>query len=200
MTYSTAAIAHLRAREGYAPRWLLWTRIKNAVTLVEEPMGLWSGDKDATFEIKGEQRPYYGTQGLFQADDIVNAVGMEVRTQKVKLSGLTPSAVATAQSAIVRNARAELHEALFDPVTMNLIHIERVWDGIIEKAPRQTPALGEGGSTITFEIANKMRMLSRRMPLTKSNEMQKRRNPVDAFRKDGSIAAAAAPVIWGAKK
>ena len=190
MSWSVDAQNHLLARGGFAPRWLLWVWAKEYIGGAEVGFGIWNGDDNLTLEINGVDRLYYGAQGHFVVEPIIYSSALEVRTQKVSLSELTPEAETLARGYDLKNARAELHLALLDPASFSLIDVERQFKGFVNAAPIITPPVGGGGSSIEMELASASRKLTQTLAVKKSDQSQRLRNSTDAFRQYGSIAAA----------
>jgi hypothetical protein len=89
---------------------------------------------------------------------------------------------------VIRLAEAELHLALFDPLTETVIDVQPMFRGFINRAPLSTPVTG-GGDVVTIEIVSRMRVLVLPGPvLRKTNEARRAFDPNDGFRKYGSIA------------
>ena len=186
MTLNQNAQNHLAARAGFMPRWLLWVAATDKATGDPAPIGIWDGDDQQSFIINGQSRPYFGAQGFFEVDPLVYAAGTFIRTQTLTLSGISAAAEQLVRGYRVRFAPAELHLALFDPRTENLIDTQRRFKGFVNRSPIFTPAVG-GVTSIKLELASSMRTLTRTLALKKSDESQQRRSG-DRFRKYGSIA------------
>jgi len=152
--------------------------------------GVWNGDDNATIEIGGIDRLYYGAQGHFVVDPIIYSSKLEVRTQNVTLSGISPEAETLVRGYDIKNAYTELHLALLDPQSFTLIDAERQFKGFVNGSPLTTPALGGGGSTIALQLASASRKLTQTLAVKKSDQSQRLRSASDAFRRYGSIAAA----------
>lgn len=195
MTFDASSQIQLKARGDIVSRWLLWASVRNRTTNQRVEVGLWTGDDDISIPVNGTNRTYQGLQAGLAIGDVVTSIGTMVRTQKVTLTGLTPEAVLLVRAHDARLAPVELHLAIFDPLTMGLIGIDQRFVGNIDKAPMPTPAMGEGGTTVSFEMVSKMRGLTRQLPLKKSNSTQSLRSG-DEFRQYGTIAAVVT-TKWG---
>ncbi len=82
----------------------------------------------------------------------------------------------------------ELHLALLDPVTTDLIDLQPMFRGFVNRAPLSTPAQG-GGDSVTLELVSRMRTLASGAALKKTDQAMRLRDPGDSFRQYGSIAA-----------
>jgi hypothetical protein len=188
MTWSVAAQNHLFAREGYAPRWLLYVQTRNRDTGAPFPIGLWNGDDSVSLTIGGSPRSYFGAQGLFTVDPVIYGSGTLIRTQRVTLSGIAPEAEDMVRGFIIRGVAADLRLALFNPVDMTLIESRRMFQGFVNKAPIVTPEIGGASPSIALELASSMRLLTRTVAVKKTDQSQRLRQD-DRFRRYGSIAA-----------
>ena len=195
MAYDLPSQQHLKSRTGYMPRYLLWIEARDPVTGVIAPEGIWSGVGNRSFMIDGVDRVYSGFGTAFAPDTFRYTSELLVVGQRVQLSGLRPKAVSLIQQTVLKSAKVALHQALHDPLTQNLIGIERKFVGFVDKAPRETPARGDGGSTITLSLVSKLREMTEPLALQKSHEAQKLRSG-DHFRQYGSIASVV-DASWG---
>ena len=189
MTWSVSAQNHLLARAAVMPRWLLWVGAKAIGTLAAAPLGLWTGEDDLTFTIDGSPRTYLGALSRFEIEPITHATGLTVRTLNITLAANAPETEDLVRGFVIRLAPVELHLALFDPVTTDLIDLQPMFRGFINRAPLSTPAQGSGDS-VTLELVSRMRVLALPGPvLKKTDQAMRLRDPGDSFRQYGSIAA-----------
>lgn len=188
MSFGSAGITQLTAREGIAPRWLLWVKALEFTTLTPAPVGFWNGEDDLTFTIDGSPRVYNGGLGRFEIEPIIYATGTDVRTQRITLSANTPEVEDLFRGYVTKGVEVELHLALMNPLSSVLIDIDRKFKGYLNRAPIQTPAMGSGGATISAEIVSSMRLLTQTMAVKKTDQSQQLRSG-DRFRRYGSIAA-----------
>jgi hypothetical protein len=189
MSWSVDAQNHLLARAAVMPRWLLWIKAKNFGSLTPAPVGLWNGEDNLTFNINGTNRVYQGALSRFEVEPITYAAGLDVRSLQITLAANAPETEDVVRGFVIRLAEVELHLALLDPDTTNLIDVEPMFRGFINRAPLTTPAQG-GGDTVTFEMVSRMRVLALPGPaLRKTDQAMRLRNSNDAFRQYGSIAS-----------
>jgi len=191
MTWTISAQNHLLARAAVMPRWLLWVKAKAFGTLAPAPLGLWSGEDDLTFTIDGSPRVYLGALSRFEVEPITYAAGLDVRSLQVTLAANAPETEDLVRGFVIRLAEVELHLALMDPETTDLIDVQPMFKGFLNRAPLSTPALGSGGGdSVTLELVSRMRVLALPGPaLRKTDQAQRLRDPADAFRQYGAIAA-----------
>jgi hypothetical protein len=189
MTWSISAQNHLLARAAVMPRWLLWVEARAFGTLAAAPVGLWTGEDDLTFTIGGTARVYQGALSRFEIAPITHAAGLDVRALEITLAANAPETEDLVRGLNIRLAPVELHLALLDPITTGLIDVQPMFRGFINRAPLSTPARG-GGDSVTLELVSRMRTLALAGPaLRKTDQAQRIRDPADAFRQYGSIAA-----------
>lgn len=170
------------------PRWLLWVGAKAFGTLAPAPLGLWNGDDDLTFTIGGAPRTYLGALSRFDVEPITYATGLDVRTQQITLAANAPETEDLVRGFVIRLAPVELHLALLDPVTTDLIDVQPMFRGFINRAPLTTPPIG-GGDTVTIEMVSRMRSLALPGPaLKKTDAAMRRRNATDSFYQYNAIA------------
>jgi hypothetical protein len=188
MSWLVSAQNHLLARTAVMPRWLLWIAAKNFGSLSAAPVGLWNGEDNITFTIGGSPRVYQGGLSRFEVEPITYAAGLDVRTLQISFAANAPETEDVVRGFVIRLAPVELHLALLDPVTTDLIDVQPMFRGFINRAPLTTPAQG-GGDTVTIEMVSRMRTLALPGPaLKKTDQAMRLRNSGDAFRQYGSIA------------
>lgn len=193
MTWSISALNHLLTRAAVMPRWLLWVEARAFGTLAAAPVGLWTGEDDLTFTVNGSPRVYQGALSHFEIGPITHAAGLDVRALEITLAANAPETEDLVRGLAIRLAPVELHLALLDPETTGLIDLQPMFRGFINRAPLTTPAQdrgGGGGDSVTLELVSRMRVLALPGPaLRKTDQAQRLRDPADAFRQYGAIAA-----------
>jgi hypothetical protein len=188
MSWSVGAQNHLLARAAVMPRWLLWIAAKNFGSLTAAPVGLWNGEDNLTFTIGGSPRVYQGGLSRFEVEPITYATGLDVRNLQISFAANAPETEDVVRGFVIRLAPVELHLALLDPDTTDLIDVQPMFRGFINRAPLTTPAQG-GGDTVTIEMVSRMRTLALPGPaLKKTDQAMRLRNSADSFRQYGSIA------------
>lgn len=197
MTWTAAAQTHLRARDSFAPRWMLWIEARERGTGAAAATGLWQGDDEQTFTIDGQSRLYHGAQDALMPAPIRYRTGTIVQSQDVTISGLTAEAQQLVRGYDTRFCPAELHLALLNPQSMEVIDVERMFRGTVDRLSVPTPE-ANGSSSITVTLVSQMRAMTQTLALKKSDESQKRREN-DRFRRYGAVAERVT-VPWGAKR
>ena len=188
MSWSVDAQNHLLARQAVMPRWLLWVAAKEFGTLTAAPVGLWTGEDNLTFTIGGASRVYQGALSRFEIEPITYGTGLDVRTLQITLAANAPETEDLVRGFVIRLAAVELHLALLDPVTTDLIDVQPMFRGFINRAPLSTPAMG-GGDSVTLELVSRLRTLALPGPaLKKTDSAMRLREATDSFRQYGSIA------------
>jgi hypothetical protein len=196
--YSTGELDYLARRTAYKARVLVWVVAKDGVTGDPAPAGLWNGDHDRTFVIGGESRLYAAAGGLLQVAPIVYQVGLDPRTHRIQLSPLDPAVAQLFRGYDTRLAPVEVHRALMDPETGDLIaEPRRLIKGRLDKAPIPTPEIG-GQVTIEAEVVTSLIDLQSTGTTLKSDAQQRLRSG-DRFRRYNAISGEI-PVTWGTGK
>lgn len=197
-TFSPALLAHLQARRGSRVRLLLWAVPKNRATGLPEPIGLWTGSDARSFTIDGSPRPYAGAGGILQIAPIVSAVGTDIRTQRVTLSGVFPEVMEIIRQHDPRNAPVEIHRAVYDPGTLQLIDApHRLFKGWIDKLKDTRPEEG-GMATVELSLVSTARALTRTLTAKISDASQQRRAGDRALRH--ADVAGEVDVAWGEER
>lgn len=183
------------AATGLVARTLFWVRARDRATNAEEALGLWTGDDHQEFTIGGVERTYYGAGGVVAIDPIVMTSGLTVRSQRAEFSPLAPEVMEMVRTYEPRFAPVEIHRALFDPDTMNLVdEPHRVFRGWIDGIRVDTPAVG-GSGRIELSLVSTARALTRTLAAKKSDETQRRRSN-DRFRRYADVSGSV-DVWWG---
>lgn len=173
--YTAQEIAYLQNRKGFLCRSLIWVQPRDRATGLRVNMYFWSGEEDRSFVIAGSTRVYKGGGGLKSVDPIVMQAGLVVRMQRVILAPLFAEVALLLRGYDTFRAPVQIHRAMFDPETGNLIaDPRRVWKGLTNRAPIQTPAIGgESKAELTLSIASES--LTHGLTLTRSDEGQRQR-------------------------
>jgi hypothetical protein len=187
--------AYLASRIGYHAEVLLWVKARNRVTNAVEALGLWTGAEDATFVIDGQSRTYIGAGTMISVEPIIYAVGLEVRIQRMRLSGIDATVEQLLRGYDTRLAKVELHVARFDLDTGALIDAPEVkLRGSVDEMPLHTPEQG-GDAYIDMAVASQSRDLTRSLTLRKSDEAQRLRGG-DRIRQYGDVTGKV-QTYWG---
>lgn len=169
---------------------------------VEHDFGFWMGEDDVTITVvkatdpaASESRNYAGGGALLDIDPIPYQLGIVAQTINIKLSQIHATVQDMLRGYNIRLAEAEVHRALFDVSTGNIVStpFPRFY-GLVEGAPLETPAIGSDGS-VSLAVTGISIILTRTNPALKSDEQQKLRGG-DRFRQY-SDAAGSYDVWWG---
>jgi hypothetical protein len=196
-SYTAPELSYLQTREGWVTRGLLWIKVRDPASGLRVGMGFWTGEENASFTIGGENRLYIGGGALQSIDPIVMQAGLVVRMQRVTLSPLFDEVNLLLRGMDAWRAPAEIHRAFFNPTTNALIATpKRLWKGVIDKAPIQTPPIG-GESRAEITLSSAAESLTHGLTLTRSDAVQSQRGGDRFYRyKDvtGTVNTA-----WGEK-
>jgi hypothetical protein len=145
-------------------------------------------------------RNYVGGGTLLEVPPIVDAIGVEARSITFGLDHISQAAGSPMDMVFgnnVRVARVEMHRALFDPATWNLVSTPvLMFSGRVDGAAVDDAAAGgEGG--LSLEVVNSAIDLTKTNPAMESDEQLKLRG--DRFRRWGD-GAATVETWWGQNK
>lgn len=176
------------------PRWLFWVIPRNRTTNAREPGGVWTGMEPFKTYVDGELRTYGGAGGLLAIDPLKFVTGTTIQKQQITLTVLDPQIFVLLREYDPSYAPAQLHLALFDPVTEALVAPPTlVFDGEIDTIEeREDETKSEAVVTLVSQMRNGIRPLY----LKQSNAYQILRSPTDTGRKYASIAKDV-QVFWG---
>jgi hypothetical protein len=195
MIWNLNAQAALLNRAPLIRRWLFWASARNRATNEIETIGIWDGDDHENFSPAGVNRLYLGAGGLFEVSPLIHSVGTTIQTQDVKLSGISQAAEQLIRGYEPRLAPCDLYLALFDPASLDLIGMSRMFNGVIDGAPIMTGAANQG-STATIRMVSAARNGTRKAAAKKSDEQQRQRKG-DRFRRYADVSGTSDD-WWGA--
>ena len=192
----TALLAHLQSREARMARLLVWVRATEKSNGNPATIGFWTGADHRVFTIAGEDRTYLGTGSLLKIAPIIGETGVNVRTTRLTFSGASPEFQAAVTQYNTNDAPVEIHIANFNATTHSLIaEPQRRFKGFLKGIDFPRAALG-GEATAEVSIQSAARVLTRSLPLKKSDEALQQRHPGDRFRRYNAVSGSI-PVVWG---
>ncbi|MEO9297561.1 hypothetical protein [Devosia alba] len=167
----------------------------------------WNGEDNIAVNVVplGETTPVsrnmVGGGTLLDVPQIVDAIGLEARSVAFGLDHISDAAGGPMDMVYgnnVRVARVEMHRALFDPATWNLVAAPHLmFAGRVDGASvNDAAAGGEGG--LSLEAVASAIDLTRTNPAMESDEQQRRRDG-DRFRRHGDTAGQV-DTWWGQSK
>lgn len=165
----------------------------------------WTGEDNIAVNVvpAGETTPVsrnaVGGGTLLDVPAIVDAIGVEARSITFGMDHISQAAGGPMDMVYgnnVRVARVEMHRALFDPATWNLVSTPvLMFSGRVDGAAvNDAAAGGEGG--LSLEVVNSAIDLTKTNPALESDEQLKLRG--DRFRRWGD-SAATVETWWGQK-
>lgn len=194
-SYSAPELTYLQNRMGYIAKALLWFSARNRATNAVETMGIWTGDDDQVFSIGGVTRTYFGAGAVIGLDPLAYSVGLNVRSQRVRIPSFSPEAQQLILGYDVGLAPAEIHRALFYPESGLLVaEPRRIWKGFVDKAPLPTAAI-DGEAPAEVVLVSSARALTQSLTLTHSDAAQQLRGG-DRFLKYAAIGGVV-KTPWG---
>lgn len=196
INYPAAVAAALAGRGGVFVRQLLYLTARDRNTGAQVSVGLWDGDDHRVFTIGGQSRTYYGAGAILGIDALVQQTGLLVRKHTVTVSPMAPAVLKAVREYEPRGGRAEIHSAHFSTETANLLaEPTREFKGYIDGTPISTPAIGGKASCQIVLVSNAVN-LTKRVPLKRSDQSQRRRDPNDGIFQYNETAGNVA-VVWG---
>lgn len=161
-----------------------------------KPFTYWSGEDNIAVNVipAGGTTPVsrnaVGGGTLLDVPPVVDAIGLEARSITLGLDHISSAAGGPMDAVYghnVRVARVELHRALFDPATWNLVSTPHLlFAGRVDGASVDDAAAGgEGG--LSLDAMSSAIDLTKTNPAMESDEQQRLRNG-DRFRRYGDTA------------
>lgn len=196
-TFSSATAQYFARQTRIRARVLVWISARDRDTGATESMGIWNGADHKTFTIQGVDRLYYGAGGLISIDPITSRTGLTVRMQRLVFSPLAPEVEQVIRGYDVRFAPIEIHRAVFDPDTHNLMdEPHRRFRGYVDKiSPLKTGPKGDQ-VRVELQLASAARALTIPLSRRRSDETLRARSAEDAFRQYADVAGTIS-VMWG---
>lgn len=171
--------------------WLLHLEPKNRDTGAVEPLSIHTGLDNLTLNIGGVNRTYSGVGSIVDVPQFDSFVGLNPSAKEFRLSILHPEVTNAIRAYDTKFAKAEVHLGLFDEA-MNFVGASPV---VIGWADGAVVTETDDEAYCTLPIVSNVRAGTKTLPITKSNEIQKLRDPTD----NGFKYAAVTPqtkVVW----
>lgn len=179
------------------PRWLVWLSAKNRTTGALETAGFWTGEDELNVVIDGEERTYHGAGAMLNIGEQSYSAGMEIQYQRVQFSLVAPEVEQAVRGYDPRLAPVEIHLALFDPESGQLVNTARAFRGWVEDAPMSEKPTADGAvPTVELNLASSVRAGTKTVPAKKGPYSQRLRLETDRGR-DYADLAAEVKVRWG---
>lgn len=186
-------------RSGTITHFLIWITGKNRSTGAAESVGIWTGDTTRSFTVGGASRSYVAAGSVLDISPIRFAVGMNVIYHDITLSPFTSIVQSAVRQYEPRLASVEIHQAAYDPETMQLLSAPfQIVDGQINEIEETLPEAGGEGS-LTVAIASAARRFTVSPSLFKSDSAMKARSATDTFRAYVDVQGKI-KTFWGDKK
>lgn len=191
-----ALLAHLQSRGARHAQLLVWITARDRATGNPETVGFWTGADHQVFSIGGVDRTYYGAGSLIKIAPMVGEGGVNVRTTRLSFSPISEEFRAAVQSYDTNDGPVQIHVANFDPQTEVLIAEPlRRFKGFVKGLDFTRAVLG-GQSTCEMAVQSAARVLTRTLPLKKSDAALSARHPGDRFRQYADVSGSI-ETVWG---
>ena len=179
MTWDAAAIGLLAQRKGAKRHWLMWCSVRAFGTNAVNTFGFWTGLGDRSFTVDAASRSYFGGQDV-SVPPIEFAKGVEAAPLDIGV-GLTSEMDNFLRGYDLRDGTGELHCALFDPGSNELVSVNRWFSGQIDGAPLTIGEIG-GQSRATLRCYSSASRGTISRSGFKSDASQRERLSTDTFR------------------
>lgn len=177
-------------------RFALWINAKNRTTGGDEPGGIHNGLDILNLTIEGQPRTYHGAGQLLNVGPIVFEEGLNVTTNDIDVSIISPEAIAQIRYHDVEYRPMQLHIVFLDPTTGAVLGNVKVIDGWINNVKIKE---GKEDISATLEIVSSLRAGTKSLAIKRSHEGIKRRNPDDGFGKYMATSGMGER-FWGTKR
>ncbi|MEZ5790513.1 MAG: hypothetical protein R3D34_06890 [Nitratireductor sp.] len=163
--------------------------------------GFWAGREAIALDVPNAAggtdiaRSYTGDGALIAIGAIKLTSTLTVQRTNVTLSATAPRVLDMLNGHDMRLAPAEIHRALYDPATRELVAAPELhFAGEVNAAPRETAAAG-GESTITVTLVSDTRQLTRSNPAKRSDAFLAARSGDRFYRYVNAVANR--DIYWG---
>jgi len=178
-------------------RVLIWIAAKNRVSGEADPMGIWDGRDHQTFEINGEARSFFGAGNVQSLTAFTSQAGIVIENYTIDLAAFSPEVRQLVRGRDVRFARVEVYIVSFDPEAGAQLSIDPIFKGTIDGASEEIGARG-GDALVSLKLVSNARLLTRKLPLLKSQVAQSKRDG-DRFFRYADVSGTV-PVFWGRER
>lgn len=177
----------------YEPRYLVWMSPKDRSTGTKIPYGFHTGLDPLTVTINGENRTYDGAGELLSIPNFKYEAGLDVVTERLRLSILSPDVTNAIRAYDARLAQIEVHLVLIEPSTQSILGSTLMFEGQVDDIQINED---EYDAYCEVGIVQSIRAGTKPMTLMKSHESQLLRDPDDNSFKYASIAGTT-KIQWG---
>lgn len=189
------------ANSGLVERDLVTFFARHRTTLVVTTFAFWNDLDTVTMVVTGGDdgvlvsRDFVGDGAILSVSEVPNVADLSIQRVQVVFSQIHTTVGEMFRTYDIRLAAAEVHRALFDPQTRNVVGTPYChFTGQVSLSPLDTPAAGREGG-LSIDIVEDTIELTRTNPARRSDETQKRRSN-DRMMRYASIAGTWR-VAWG---
>lgn len=173
--------------------WLVHVKAKQFVTNAVEELSLWTGGGNLPLTVDGFNRTYIGAGNLIDIPGFTYEVGLGIQTQRMSLAILSPEIINMIRAYDSRQAPIQIHLAIFDDQTNELLGTSVAFDGFIDEISIQE---SETDAVCEIGIVPSLRQGTKTLTLMKSDATQRLRDPSDEGFKYTTVSGEI-KVIWG---
>lgn len=197
-SFSAGLLAYINNPESINAHILVWVTAKDRSTGAAVSVGLWTGDDDLVFTIGGASRTYYGRGAVVEVPAIAYQADLAVNTIDIEFAPLSAEVATLIRGYDSRLAPVEIHRAVFDPLSGNLLEEpHRIYLGRVDRLSITTPKQN-GEAKLTLTVASNSRSLTREIPARRSDETQKLRSG-DRMNRYATVTGVV-ETVWGEQR
>ncbi|WP_375227495.1 hypothetical protein [Roseobacter sp. S98] len=192
-------LAHLQARGARNAQLLVWITARDRTSGNPVSVGFWTGADHRILSIGGVQRTYYGAGALLKVAPLVSNSGVSVRITRLTFSPVSEELRFAVRGYETKDAPVEIHIANFDPLTGVLIAEPlRRFKGFVKGLSFPRPAVGDE-ALCEVSVKSAAEVLTRTLPLKKSQAALEARLPGDGFRRHAEVSGSI-ETVWGERR
>lgn len=189
----TSAMQAQIASGSFHHEFFVYVTAKEFDTGASQELGLWTGADDFTTSIDGVSRTFLGSGSMLSIPNFTYSIGLDVQTQKMGFSILSPEVTNLIRGYDARFAPIQVYLGIFDPANMSLKGISEMFRGFIDKIDIFE---SEETSTCDVSLVSEIREGTKPLTLFKTAQSQALIDPNDNGFKYGTIAGTT-KVAWG---
>lgn len=176
--------------------WLFCFEAKNILSGAVESLNIWTGADNLSATVDGVTKTFIGSGLVLTLPRLLFETGLNIPTQTLELASISDQMEAMIKSYEIKFAPVSIYIAVFDTETTELVGTFRVFKGSIDTVNKSE---GNTNYAMSIDLVSNLREGTRTVPIKKSDEAQRKRNPLDEFRKYAAIAGKI-KIFWGASK
>lgn len=174
-------------------RFCVWIESKDRETNGNVGGGIHTGIDDLFVTVDGQERRYYGAGQILSISPFVFEAGMDVQTQSIELSGVSPEVIQLLEYHDPKYQPVQIHAVFLNNETGEQIGTVSFFDGYIDSIQITET---ERESKVAVSLVSSARRGTKNLAVKKSDAAMRTRNPDDAFRKYAATSGQGT-AFWG---